>query len=295
METPMNRYLYSLVRCVPDPQTGEFVNIGAIVGDPVTGDWSVRGISNESRIRKFAGGLSLDAAHSFLTRVGLQIDETRMQMDEDAEAVPLGDAWLAALYHDHRNVVQLSPPTPMVAEDAETALDALFARQILDPQSQSREKVITKWRVTHDVRDSYRRASVRPELIQAKPDLYVGSSVHAVLDFAVVSGRALQVSQGWSFRRSGLEEVSVQVKAWAFAISLLRRKEEARVMTATGQTSRIAHDVDLEVVIASPGTPAQQRAYEEADQVFRSLGAHVRDLADVDAVGQRAAELVAIG
>jgi hypothetical protein len=38
-------------------------------------------------------------------------------------------------------------------------------------------------------------------------------------------------------------------------------------MTATGQVSQIAHDVDLEVVIASPSTTAPQRAYEEADQV----------------------------
>ena len=38
----MGRYVYSLVRCVPDPRTGEFVNVGAIAGDPFTGDWSVR-------------------------------------------------------------------------------------------------------------------------------------------------------------------------------------------------------------------------------------------------------------
>src|SRR5260221_14556979 len=119
MGIPMNRYLYSLVRCVPDPRTGEFVNVGAIAGDPVTGDWSVRQIANESRIRKFAGGASLDAAHSFLTRVGLQIDETRALMEDDAAVTLLGDSWLQSLHHDHRNVVQLSPPAPMVAEDAE--------------------------------------------------------------------------------------------------------------------------------------------------------------------------------
>lgn len=166
----------------------------------------------------------------------------------------------------------------MVAEDAETALDALFARQIIDLQSQPREKVITKWRVAHDARDAYHRAEISQELTRAKADLLVGASIRTVLDFAVVSGRALQVTQGWSFRRSGMEEVSVQIKAWAFAIGQLREKEDARVMTATGQVSQIMHDVDLEVVAASPSTPEQQRAYEEADQVFKSLSAHVRDL-----------------
>ena len=36
------RYVFSLVRCVPNPRTGEFVNVGAIAGDPESEDWSVR-------------------------------------------------------------------------------------------------------------------------------------------------------------------------------------------------------------------------------------------------------------
>ena len=50
----MSRYLYSIIRCLPDPQTGEFVNVGVIAGDPATGDWAVRRLSNIERIRRFA-------------------------------------------------------------------------------------------------------------------------------------------------------------------------------------------------------------------------------------------------
>jgi hypothetical protein len=60
-----------------------------------------------------------------------------------------------------------------------------------------------------------------------------------------------------------MKEVSEQVKAWGFAVNLLRQKEEARVVTAAGQIREIAPDVDLEVVVATPDTPAQEKAYEE--------------------------------
>jgi len=285
--------VYSLVRCVPDPQTGEFVNLGAIAGDPATGDWSVRQIGNESRVRKLAGGVSLDAAHSFLTRVGLQIDETRALMEDGAAVVPLDDSWLQSLYYDHRNVVQLSPPAPMVAEDAEQALDVLFSRQVIDPLLQPREKIITKWRVVSDLREAYRRAAIDARLIQPKAELFVGSHVHTALDFAIVADRALQLTQGWSFRRTQVEEVSVQVKAWGYAIGLLRDRQEARLVSADEQVSEIAPDVDLEVVVAQPKTVEQHRAYEEAEQVFKQLGASVRNLDEVDTVGRQAAELIA--
>jgi hypothetical protein len=289
----MGRYVYSLVRCVPDPQTGEFVNVGAIAGDPVAGDWSMRQVSNESRVRKLAGPLQLDAVHRFLTEVGVQIDDMRSQMEHDSTVALLDENWLQSLHYDHRNVVQLSPPTPMMADSAEQALDVLFAGPVIDPQLQAREKIVTKLSVISDLREAYRRAAVADRLIQPRPELYVGQHVHTMLDFAIVAGQAVQLTQGWSFRRSGVDEVSTQVKAWAYAVGLLRNREEARIVSASDQVSRIAPDVDVEVVVARPQTAEQVRAYEEAEQVFTRLGASIRGLNEVDAVGRQAAELVA--
>jgi hypothetical protein len=97
----MRRYVYSLVRCVPDPQTGEFVNVGAIAGDPETGDWSLRQVSNESRVRRLAGSSQLEAVHRFLTTVGIQIDEAVAQLDNGATPALLDADWLGSLHHDH--------------------------------------------------------------------------------------------------------------------------------------------------------------------------------------------------
>jgi Protein of unknown function (DUF3037) len=289
----MSRYVYSLVRCVPDPQTGEFVNIGAIAGDPAAGDWSVRQVSNESRVRKLAGAVELDAVHRFLTEVGLLIDDTRAAMEEDATVSPLGHTWLQSLYEDHQNVVQLSPPAPVVADDAEQALDFLFARKVIDPLMQTREKIVTKWRVVSELREAYRRADVDDRLVQQRAELFVGAHVHTMLDFAIVADKAVQLTQGWSFRRAQVDQVSEQVKAWAYAIQLLRGREEARVVSTREQVSEISPDVALEVVVAPPKSAEQRRAYEEADQVFEQLGAVVRNLDDVDTVGRQAAELLA--
>jgi hypothetical protein len=290
----MRRYIYSIVRCVPDPQTGEFVNIGAIAGDPETGDWSMRQVGNESRARKLASAAQLDAVHRFLNEAGTQIDAMRVQAEESGVIAPppTGGTWLEQLYYDLRNVVQLSEPLPIAASDAEQALDSIFGRQIIDPQSQARERAVTKMRVTSDLRNAYRRARLSDQFIETRPELYVGAHVRTVLDFAVVAGRTLQITQGWSFGLNQVEDVPVQVKAWGYAIEQLRRGDGARLLTARGSVSAITPDVDVQVVVVQPKTGEQRNAYDEADQVFKQLRVAVHELDDVDAVGTRAAELV---
>jgi hypothetical protein len=147
--------------------------------------------------------------------------------------------------------------------------------------------------VVSDLREAYRRAEIDDRLVQQRSELFVGEHVHTMLDFAIVADRAVQLTQGWSFRRAQVDEVSEQVKAWAYAIGLLRAQQEARVVSTRDQVSEIASDVDLEVVIAPPKSLEQRRAYDEADQVFKQLGASVRSLDDVDSVGRQAANLVA--
>lgn len=290
----IRRYVYSLVRCVPDPQTGEFVNIGAIAGDPETGDWSLRQVGNESRARKLASSAHLDAVHRFLNEAGARIDAMRAQADDSGIiASPIAESWLEKVYYDSRNVVQLSAPMPMAAENAEQALDFIFARQIIDPQSQPRERAVTKMRVISDLRNAYRRAKLADQYIEPRPELYVGDHVHTLLDFAVVADHTVQISQGWSFQRNQVEEVPVQVKAWGYAVEQLRQHQGARLMTAQGALSDITPDVDVQVVVVHPQTSDQVRAYEEADQVFRQLRVTVHELGEVDAVGTQAAELLA--
>ncbi|MFC7387015.1 DUF3037 domain-containing protein [Sphaerisporangium rhizosphaerae] len=288
---PLGRYIYSIVRCLPDPRTGEFVNVGAVAGDAATGDWAVRRLSNTDRIKKFAPASAIDVTDRFLARMSSEIGEAREALETGAGHTLSAD-WLAELHHDHRNVVQLSPPAPIVATHAEAALDIIFDHMIIDPASQRRQVAIGKDRVVQDLRKAYVRAEIPAHLLRPKSDVFIGDRLHSTVDIAIANGRVVQLAQGWSFRVTGSERLLTQVKAWGFALERLRRGDEARVVDARGRVSEVAPDVDLQVVIATPETPQQDTAYEEAEQVFRALGADVHAVEDVGAVSARAASLI---
>ncbi|GAA0430547.1 hypothetical protein Acor_46260 [Acrocarpospora corrugata] len=286
----MSRYIYSIVRCLPDPRTGEFMNVGAVVGDPVTGDWAIRQLSNTDRVRKFAGSSAFGAASEFIFNVGSQIDLSRQALEDGRE--PLGETWLARLHHDHRNVVQLSPPTPMVAQSAIQALDLIFDQMIIDRASESRQPQVTKYHLGRDLREAYRQANIADELVRTRAKIYVGSRVHYDLDFAIANGHAVQLTQTWSFRRKDLDEVSLQVKAWGYAMERLRDGDGARVEDSQGHRSTVDQSVDLQVVVAPPETPEQREVYQEAEEVFGNLHVGVHPVEEVNAIGVRAAELL---
>jgi hypothetical protein len=109
----VGRYIYSIVRCLPDPRTEEFVNVCAIAGDPKTGDWAVRGLSGAERIKKFASIAAIDATDRFLVRLSSEISEAREALKTE-DIHKFDDNWLLKLHHDHRNVVQFSPSAPIM-------------------------------------------------------------------------------------------------------------------------------------------------------------------------------------
>jgi hypothetical protein len=262
--------------------------MAAIAGRPEIGDWSIRQVSNESRVRRLAGASEIGAVHDFLARVGLEIDN---QDFNDTADTPLTEAWLNQLHHDHRNIVQMSSPAPIVADDAEGALDVVFGRLIIDPVSQTR-RFITKHRVLAELRDAYRRADVDTSLVRSRVEVFVGQHIHIPVDFAVANGVAVQLTQGWSFQKAGIDEVSTEVKAWGYALHRLRDGDDARVLADDTRVSQIGRDVDIQVVVAPPLTRQQRDVFEEAEQVFGELNVTVNDLDSVDDVGRRAAALV---
>ncbi|MEU8355797.1 hypothetical protein AB0C27_07255 [Nonomuraea sp. NPDC048882] len=68
----------------------------------------------------------------FIVRISSEIAEARETLETSGN-LAFDDQWLYRLHHDHRNIVQLSPPAPIVAEHAEAALDLVFKHMIIDP------------------------------------------------------------------------------------------------------------------------------------------------------------------
>ncbi len=129
------RYFYSLIRFVPDPARGEFVNVGAIVGSDESSEWQVRQVQNPVRARAIDAHGSLDAVWKFIDRVGIEVDRFEASLHHslfDPE-VELTQDWLWRLHAIHQNIVQVSAPTPMVAESADDALERVLDLMVLDP------------------------------------------------------------------------------------------------------------------------------------------------------------------
>lgn len=291
----MPRYSYCLVRCVPEPRTGEFINLAAIAGDPEAGDWSLRQVSNEVRARRLANPATLAAVHEFLARVGEVIDN-QMSLDgltslDELAAEPLDMDWLYTLHRDHRNVVQLSEPALVVAETAESALDAVFSRLLIDPLS-SQGSGVTKHRVFSDLNRAYQHA-IPAHFIRSRVELFVGDRLNTPIDFAIANGKAVQLSQAWSFQRSSIDDIATQVKAWGYTLGRLQDGIDGRILGRDNRVSTVSgSDVDLEVVIAAPETKAQKAVFDEANDIFHDLHVSVRNFAQVGEVSALAAELL---
>lgn len=287
----MAKYLYSLVRCVPEPRTGEFVNIGAVAGDPESGDWTVRQVENLQRARRLADVNTIDAALYFINRIGSQVDAQERLQDDGEVADELTEAWLNKLHGDLNNVVQISRPLPVIASDAEAALDVVFANLLIDPARQPRG-YIGKAGVVSRIRSAYAHGNIDPRLVHSRVEVMVGDRIHTGLDFALANGHAIQVTQAWSFQRASTAELSVDVKAWGYALNRLRSGDESRLIYGNGEIAQISADVPLDVVIAPPQTRQQREVYEEAEEIFRDLDARVLDIERVRDVAVQAEELL---
>lgn len=290
----MGRYVYSLVRCVPDPRTGEFVTVGAIAGDTSTGDWSIRQIQNERRVRKLAGANELGIVHNFMARIGQTFDAQAELWDGvDGTGEALTEEWLWSLHHDLRNVVQLTPPLPIASDSAEMALDFVFRSMILDPVSRERTYV-SRQKLFHGLLRAYDQF-LPHGLVRQHADLYVGNHLHTKMDFAIGQTATYQLAQTWSFQVEEIGLASTQVKAWGYALRSLREGEEARIVSADGTVSEIeSKDVNLQILVAPPETSAQSAVYEEAKEIFEDIGGEIRTLDDVAAIAERAQGLASI-
>ena len=124
------RYVYSVIRYVPDPARGEFVNVGAIVGSDRTGEWDVRRLDDMSApADRLAGdGSTVSAVSDYIDEISQILDEYNTHgrpLRDGPPAVP-SEGWLDQLYADHRYLVQLSKPAPTVNDSISQAADHIF-------------------------------------------------------------------------------------------------------------------------------------------------------------------------
>jgi hypothetical protein len=289
------RYVYSVVRFVPDPARGEFVNVGAIAGSEDSSEWLWRQVENPVRARAVDDRKALEAVWAFLDRVGREMDDYERAHESLFEpSVELSEEWLQRLYVEHRNVVQLSPPAPMVASTADEALDRVFDQMVLDPALR-RHPFQKKHAALAAVRAAYRKHSVRKG-VNLRERVALETTHHRErFDFAVTGDRTLQLTHTWSFQVPDQDLVAEQIKAWGWTVRDVQQGG-GQVRLADGSQFYVARDVDVEVVYVPPAPGQDAPAMRDALNVFEALEVMHAPLEGADHVGERArALLVAAG
>ena len=285
------RFVYSLVRFVPDPASGEFVNVGALAGSEESSEWAIRQVANPERARRLGPAAALDAIWSFLGSIGDSIDKHQRALESlfpgDLE---LDEKWLARLHRDYRNVIQLSYPAPMVAESAEDALDRIFELMIVDP-SQRQHRFRRKNEILAAVRRAYREKELSKD--EDVKERVVLSTAHyqELFDFAVTNGEVVQLTHSWSFQFPDQELLARQIKSWGWTVRNTRDSGGV-VRTRDGQQFDVAQDIDVEAVYILPEREQQDSAFSEACSVFEALDVNQVPIQQVHQVAERAADLL---
>lgn len=285
------RFVYSLIRFVPDSARGEFVNVGAIVGSEESSEWEVRQVENPVRARALDNRNSLGAVWTFIDRLGNQIDEFEHgSMSLFGPSVELSEEWLERVYRDHQNVVQLSTPTPMVADSADEALERVFDLLVLDP-AQRKYRFRNKHAALAALRTAYSSRAIQKGRDLRERVILETAHHRERFDFAVTNGRALQLTQAWSFQVPDQDGLSEQIKAWGWTVRDAR-DSGGRVASPDGTTYDVGVDIDIEVVYVAPIQGQDAPALTEAQNVFAALDVTAVSLDHAGAVAERAHRLL---
>lgn len=288
----MLKYQYSVIRFVPSPTRGEFVNLGVIVGSDATDEWTMELVGKKSRAAK------LDDA-GILPLVSTELERLQLRFPGDDEETSYGsgpeinEIWLAEMASQSRNVVQYTPPQPILAADAATAMEKLWNTFIVDHVRQKRES-LSKHQIRTRYLKSLQQFQLTSDQFKPKAKLSTGHSTTSI-DVAVYNGVAKRLTQCWSFQVNDTESVLNEVKAWGWTMRDLRRSG-GEIRTSTRRIE-VPKQVELSVVYAPMADTKPDEFTEEAIEVFSDVDVHAIavQLDDLDAHAKAAAELLRIG
>lgn len=268
-------YQYWIVRYVPDPIRGEFVNIALLVGQDGQ-DWAFRQVTSLQRATRIGGDPTI--ATYWLRELQSMVNSLNIRRAPNPEPLltALADsgenisaAVVGRLAARLNNAVQISSPFPLVAESAQAGIAMLFNHLVADPQVQPRELFGT--RVGKYVSEQFRREL--PEGSRAsilnRPHVLVGS-VPRTANFAVTDFKVEQITNTWSFNLSDVDKVSTEIQAWVAHMNRLRAR--GGVLESKGRPPlTIPGDVQLRVVYEEPRQASARPALQIAREVWAEV------------------------
>ncbi|MCH8113677.1 MAG: DUF3037 domain-containing protein [Proteobacteria bacterium] len=287
------RYMYSVIRFVPDPVRGEFVNVGLLAGSDESSEWEIRAIENLKRARTLDERGLLPHVLHFVDDIGRKVDRFAETIQESLFAAPderLSEEWLTQLSEEARNVVQFSVPSIIIADNIDEAVNTLFEQFIVDPEARRfpfKKKNVALAATRHAYRDAGLNLSEHlVERVSVK-----GQHHKERFDFVVANGSAVQLAQTWSFQMPNQDDLAEQIKAWAWTVSDIRRSGGAAETDA--RHIDVPCDVDIEVVYVPPATGGPREVLTEALAAFSGIDVQPVEFDRASTVGQKASRLIA--
>jgi len=275
-----------MLRFVPDPARGEFVNVGVVAGDADGGDWELRLVQNLRRAKAIDDTGSLSLALSFAAKLADHIDAVDQLPGTGVEPITL--ELLAQWAEEMHNVVQLSAPAPIVADSADAALDILVSELVVDLAS-AQHRFDRKHKAVASTRHAYRAHNVPEDSITERAPITAGA-YDGTFDFAVSNGEVVQLVQCWSFQLPNQVDLAEQVKAWAWVVRGLR-EHGGKLQSGDRELAIPAADIEVAAVYIPPAEGQEDaHAFEEARAAFGETGVLALTRDEADAVGESAAQ-----
>jgi len=266
-------YLYSVLRFVPDPGRGECVNIGAIVGSEEAGEWELRTVENLTRARRLDHSGVLSALMSYVNTIGSQIDDYQESVESNLPlpGVEISEEWMTRLWEESQNVVQLSRPTPIEADNLQHALHMVFDEFVVEVERR-RFPFTKKIVATAAIRKRYRAGGLVKGADFLEKTVVQGEHHRESFDFVVRNGQAVQLAQAWSFQVPDKLLLTESIKAWAWTVRDVRHHGGYAVLEAGGQLS-VPPDVEVAVAYVPPHADERegQGVLQEALSAFNEL------------------------
>lgn len=285
------RYDYWVIRYVPDPIRGERVNVGVIAGSG--DDWALRRVGNLQRASRLGGSATVTA--DFLTRIEAAIESQLDQIQsvlEPATHERLSKGLIEDLRARMNNVVQISPPKAVLAEDADEAADLAFELMVVDAghevNHRSRTLVVRRLQAAFELQPSVLQHVTRSQRAT------VGAE-STTIDIAVSRQVVRQLSQAWAFDVKDLQRVQTQIHAWNYMMSRLRSEGGVLSARRTAKSSAglaIPRNVDINVVFRRPGTDAGRRQFDMALDGWSRLRIDAVDVEDAASLVDEARQLI---
>ncbi len=280
----MNKYHYSVIRFVPSPARGEFVNLGLIVGSDDTGEWVIDVAKSRARATK------LDDHNVFpLVAANLQQLQSSIESYSDTEVfAPEIDPsidWLFELARDSQSLLQFSVPSIILAPSAESALERLGTLLVVDPIRTGRSQ-ITKQSVVSQLWSALQRKNLGRDNLKKHATLDT-SKTRTTVDVVAHNGVVQDITQCWSLQVKDTDKIMDDIKSWAWTMKTLR--DHGGAIHAEKATLIVPTDVRLGVVYA----PSERESVtDEALEVFTGVGAEHHTVEQVEEYAEAVAAML---